>query len=110
MPLLLGLSIFLCVPIFAQTIDSTKADNHVEKKDSVLISKLKKTRIVLKDGSIKKNCRIKEINDYWIVYEKDGVLHDQQIDKIKRIEISDGTMNAVFFDDKNRPKIGSYTY
>ena len=110
--LLLSLSLFLgVVTMFAQTNNTTtnqKAVNDVQKSDSILLSKLGKTKIVLKDGSIKKNCRIKKIHSYWIVYEKDGALHDQQIDKIRRIEIEDGTMRAVFFDDKNKPRIDFY--
>ena len=130
-PLMICLLMFMWVPMFAQTSDpetietgimpvrTTGVQSDVKKqnprtcegkKDSSLLSRLIKTRIVLKDGSMKKNCRIKEMHSYWIVYEKDGSLHDQMIDKIQRIEICDGTMHAVFFDEKNRPLTGSYVY
>jgi hypothetical protein len=80
------------------------------RKDSMLISRLGNTRIVFKDGSIRKNCKVKEINAYWIIYEKDGSLHDLMIEKIRRIEICDGTMQAIFFNEKNKPEIGTYVY
>ena len=103
----------LWMPMMAQTNNSVTnrtETQQLEKKDSIPLSQLEKTRIVLKDGSIKKNCHIKEINDYWILYLKDGSLHDQAIDKIRRIEITDGTMRAVFFDENNRPRLDIYSY
>src|SRR3990172_7198428 len=102
--MLIGLSMFLWAPMFAQTADSTKKNTpgNIERKETSLISMLKNTRIVFKDGSIRKNCKVKEINDYWIVYEKNGSLHDLMIEKIRRIEISDGTTQAVLFDEKNK--------
>ena len=112
-PLMICLLMFIWVPMFAQTTNNTTnqdVSKQIEKQDTGLLSKLAKTRIVLKDGSIKKNCRIKEINSYWIVFEKDGSLHDQMIDKIKRIEICDGKMNAVIFDKMNKPKVECYSY
>ncbi len=119
--LLLGLLLFLWVPMMAQTTSpdlsvragSEKKQNapgYVERKDSALLSRLKDTRIIFKDGSIRKHCTVKQINAYWIVYEKDGSLHDLEIEKIKRIEICDGTTQAVFFDEKNKPDIGAYVY
>ena len=127
--MLIGLSMFLWVPMFtpsgfAQTADSIparttdfqsggkqkNAPGQVQRKDSLLLSRLRDTRIVFKDGSIRKNCKVKEINDYWIVYEKDGSLHDLMIEKISRIEIGDGTMQVVVFDEKSKPKIRTSMY
>jgi hypothetical protein len=116
--MLIGLSMFIWVPMFtptgfAQTEGSTQkenAPNNIKKKDSLLLSRLRNTRIVFKDGSIRKNCKVKEINDYWIVYEKEGSLHDLMIEKVSRIEIGDGTMQAVFFDEKNKPGIRTNGY
>ncbi len=112
--LLIGLSMFFWVPMFAQTKspDNTVGADSTTKKNvpnTLLLSRLENTRIIFKDGNIRKNCKVKEINDYWIVYEKDGSLHDLMIEKIKRIEIGNGTMPAVFFDEKNKPEI-SYEY
>ena len=114
--MLFSLYMLLWVPMFVQTtepdgsvrsgsIKKQIALNNVEQKDSILLSRLVNTRIILTDGSIKKNCKVKEIHEYWLVYEKDGSLHDQLIEKIKRIEIGDGTKQAVFFDEKNQPVI-----
>jgi hypothetical protein len=73
-----------------------------------LLNTLGYTRIVLKDGSIKKDCLLKEIKANGLVYLKDKVLHDMAIDKIKRIEIEDsGT--AIFFDEHNKPLIRFYS-
>ena len=106
---LIGLSLFMWVPMMAQT-GTTKqnAPEVIGKGDSVLLSKLHNTRIVLKDGTIKKNCSVKEINAYWIVYEKEGSLHDLMIDEIERIELA--KMQAVFFNDNHKPSLGSYVY
>lgn len=111
LPVLIGLSMFLWVPMFAQT-GTTKqnASNVPARNDSLFLQRLSNTRIVLKDGTQKKNCKITEIKEYWIVFEKEGSLHDMMIDKIERIEICDGTMQAVFFNEKNRPEIGYYVY
>lgn len=72
--------------------------------NEVELTSLGNTRIVLKDGSIKKNCVLKEIKMNGVVYMKDQVLHDMQIDRIKRIELGDG-WNAIYFDDKNLPSV-----
>lgn len=79
---------------------------------SVLLSKLGTARILFKDNTIKKNCTIKEIKEYWVVYMKDRSLHDAQIDKIKRIEMDDQSY-AIYFDSQNKPilkKIPGNTY
>jgi hypothetical protein len=103
--MLLGLSMFLWVPMFAQTPDSSNKKNAL---NATIVSQLEKTRIIFKDGSIRKNCKVKEIHDYWIVYEKEGSLHDLLIEKILRIEINDGTMRAIYFDERNKPEIRKY--
>ena len=98
---------FLWVPMFAEAQDSAKK-TQAEQKEMQLLSRLKKTKIVLKDGTIKKNCSVIEIKDYWIVYEKEGSLHDLMIEQIERIEIMDEKKQAVFFDKRNKPEISSY--
>ncbi|MBI4930434.1 MAG: hypothetical protein HY841_06705 [Bacteroidetes bacterium] len=48
----ISLSMFLWVPMFVQTDDSTKKQkthNNVEKKDSISFSKCARARIVIKD-------------------------------------------------------------
>lgn len=65
----------------------------------VSLSSLGYTRIILKDGTAKKDCIIQEINENYIVYKKDRVLHDLQKDRIKRIELKDA-YQAIYFEDK----------
>ena len=99
---------FLWVPMLAEAAESKKEQKvYAEKNDSLLLKKLLKTRIIMKDGSIKKNCKVTEIKEYWIVYEKEGSLHDVMIEKIERIEFNNGTQ-AVFFDEKNKPEIETW--
>jgi len=82
--------------------DSTKIIG--ENGAEITLSRLGYTRIFLKDGSIKKNCVLKEINKYWIVYMKDKALHDMAIDRIKRIEVENDNQ-VIYFDDNNKPRI-----
>ncbi len=58
-----------------------------------------------KDGSEIRNALIKEIHDHWIVYEKNGSLHDFMIEKIDRIGIGSNRSYAVYFDTKGKPYI-----
>lgn len=109
----IGLSVILWVPLFAraQADSSTKTTLiHSEYGKPVSLSEIGITRLVLKDGSIKKDCLIREINEYWIVYEKGGSLHDQMIEKIRRIEIGKDKAYAIFFNDKNKPILKRVQY
>jgi len=106
--MLIGLSMIIWMLMFAQaegSIKINKASITNVKKDSTLLLRLKNCRIVLKDGSIKKNCKVNEINEYWITYEKGGSMHDQMIDKIRRIELDDGTTQEVIFNQNNKPEL-----
>lgn len=95
--------------IKVKEVDNGSHDMNVvnKQKDSLLLTRLANTRIILKEFGIRKNCKIVEINEYWIVYIKDGSLHDLMIEEIKRIEIGDGSMEAVFFD-KNKKAFVNY--
>ena len=119
MSTLITILFILCftVPVFAQKSDSeikskdmNNSNNNMnvanKQVDSQLLSRLVNTRIIFKDNSIRKNCKIVEINEYWIVYIKEGSMHDLMIEEIKRIEIGDGTTQAVYFDENNKPIIG----
>lgn len=107
----LAVLLWLALPSFAQK-DSTKKETLIEAEygKPVILSQLGLTRIVLRNGNIKKDCKIVELHDYWIVYEKDGSLHDQMIDKIKRIELCGEVNSAIFFDEKNKPVIRQMRY
>ena len=69
------------------------------------IDQLGPAKIHFKDGTMKVACTIKEIHKDWIVYEKNGVLHDQMIDQICRVELSERATLEIIFDEKNKPKI-----
>ena len=73
--------------------------------DSVALEDLGPGRIFLRDGSMKKACTVREIHELYIIYVKNEVLHDQMIDKILRIELTEGKSTALIFDEKNRPRI-----
>lgn len=66
----------------------------------VSLSSLGYAKIILKDGTAKKNCIIREIYENYIVFQKDRVLHDLQKDKIKRIEVAEGMKAIVFENNK----------
>ena len=108
-------SLFLLAGIaLAQTQISAKDTARIayEYGGSVLINKLGTARILFKDHTIKKNCTIIEIKEYWVVFMKDKSLHDAQVDKIKYIELDD-QVHAVYFDSKNKPvlkRISGNTY
>ncbi len=75
------------------------------KSEYIDLSDLGKLRIVERDGSIKKNVVLKEIHSSWIIYEKDGSLHDFMISAIDRIEIGDYKTKAIYFDKRGMAKI-----
>jgi len=66
------------------------------------LNQLGRIRIVLKDGTTRKSCLIREIREGWITYEKDGVLHDLEISKILRLETSGISVpRNIMFDKDN---------
>ena len=107
----------LCCTAFLQAPWTARAGNDSAKADQKGIQipagrggaaawkQFGPVRIVLKDGSVKKDCLLREIHAYWIVYQKNGSLHDQLIEKIQRIEISAEEAPVLVFDEKNRPVI-----
>jgi hypothetical protein len=65
--------------------------------------KQEKGIIYLKDNHIIKNIRIREIKPFWVVYEKEGNLHDRAMDEIDRIEflqLKSGPVKMIF--EKNK--------
>lgn len=103
----------LCIlagPVISQSEQNNEIITMIscESGEKVNINNLGYGRIILKDGTVKKNCILKEINKNWIVYMKDKVLHDMMIDRIKRIEFADKSL-AIFFDEKNKPMLKTYS-
>ena len=89
----------------AKTTTSPGIQISSERGKIIGIDQLGPAKIVFKDGTAKVKCTIKEIHDGWIVYEKNGALHDQMIDQISRIELSERATLEIIFDEKNKPKI-----
>ena len=75
--------------------------------DSISLISLGYVRIVLKDGSQKIKCVIKEIKPGYIIYLKDKVMHDIMIDKIRMIVTQDES-KVIYFDERNKPTISTY--
>ena len=46
-------------------------------------------RIIEKDKSIRKGITLHEVKEYWVVYVKNGSVHDIMMEKIDRIEFSE---------------------
>ena len=69
----------------------------------VSLEKIGLVKIITKEDGSSKNYTISEINPSYIVYEKEGCLHDLPIEKILRIGIS--KEEAIYFDAENKPKI-----
>ncbi len=84
------------------TIDSI-AFQHSSKK--IPLYQLGKCIIFETDGSQIRNLILKEIHDHWVVFEKNGSLHDFMIEKIDRIELGKDNRYCMFFDEKGKPYI-----
>lgn len=62
-------------------------------------------RIIEKDQSILKNITLHEVKEYWVVYIKNGSIHDLLMEKIERVEFSKskwGPIKLEFTDGKPR--------
>ena len=117
--------LFLSVFAYADDWDSIRT---VPKKDSVVtkpeetttapgiqissesgkiigINQLGPAKIHFKDGTMKVACTIKEIHKDWILFEKNGGLHDAMINQISRVELSEQATLEIIFDEKNNPKL-----
>jgi len=97
----LSLFSILSTEALAQT-GSQSPDTTKEKAMTVIRSlhdKFGTGRIMLKDRGIIKNVKIHEIHPYWIVYIKNGSLHDLMIEKIQRIEIGKEKQRIIYFDN-----------
>lgn len=91
------------LPAFSQAAKDTVLI-HCEYGGTIPLKKIGITRIYFKDGSIRKDCTLKEFKGQWLIYIKDGSLHDVEIDKISRIELANKTM-AIYFDEKFKPLV-----
>lgn len=63
-------------------------------------------RIIEKDQSVLKNITLYEVHTYWIVYVKNGSVHDLPMEKIGRIEFSESKWGILKIEFPNNvPKI-----
>lgn len=106
-----SLNLFIGLFLIGFTAFSQKSESTKVKYTTLMIGKnelnlkdLGYTRIVLKDGSIKKNCIITEIGENGIVYIKDRVLHDMLIDRVKKIEFDEGEW-FIYFEADHQPVV-----
>ena len=67
------------------------------EKSYLLVAKL-----ILKDRSIYKRITVHEINSFWIVFLKNGSLHDMLIEKIARIQYGNEVGPIVSFNKDNK--------
>ena len=52
-------------------------------------------KIVEKDRSVIKNITLYEVKEYWIVFAKDGSVHDLMMEQIDRIEFNNSKWGAI---------------
>jgi len=58
-------------------------------------------KLILKNRSVYKRITVHEINSFWIVFLKDGSLHDILIEKISRIQFGNEEGPVVTFNEDN---------
>ena len=63
-------------------------------------------KIIEKDRSVLKNITLHEVKEYWIVYVKNGSVHDLMMEKIDRIEFSESKWGPIKIEfPGGKPKI-----
>ncbi|MCC7301185.1 MAG: hypothetical protein IT233_00945 [Bacteroidia bacterium] len=115
--LILLVAVMLVIPITKSNLSAApkrvSKTSHVQT-DSIAIRNSQKKwplwqlgicTIIETDGSEIRRAVIKEIHDYWVVYEKEGSLHDIMIEKIGRIQLGSDKACSVFFDSIGKPYI-----
>ena len=91
----------ISLPAFSQATKDTVLI-HCEFGGTIPLKKIGITRIYFKDGSIRKDCTIVEFKGQWLIYIKDGSIHDVEISKISRILLANKIW-AIYFDEKFKP-------
>ena len=85
-----------------KTPDLTKAED---------LQALGTGRIVEKDNSILKNVKLIQVNEYWIIYEKNASSHDLMMEAIRRIEFPESKWGPLKIEfPNNKPETGYLTY
>jgi len=92
----------------SQSKDTIKsADEHksINHEIAMIQNRFGQGRIILTRRRVLKNTKIHEIHPSWIVYVKNGSLHDLMIEEIVRIEIGKEKQKIIVFDRDNKPII-----
>ena len=78
--------------------------NFIQTDSTSTLHGLGKGSMYLKENRVIKNIRVRELKAYWIVFEKNGSLHDRMIDEIARIEFPEAKPEPVIMVfENNRP-------
>ena len=107
--MLLTLSLVINTNSIGQSLKSDSQRKQTETTLDVLKAFHKKygtARLILKDRSVYKWITVHEINSFWIVFIKDGSLHDMLIEKIARIQYGKEVGPVLSFDKDNKIVIG----
>jgi hypothetical protein len=97
-------ALWLPASSFAQNATRDTMQISCRSGGSIAVNSIGRTRIHFKDGTVRKDCILKEFKDQWLIYEKDGSLHDAEVEKISWIEFAD-KVHAIYFDEKSKPVV-----
>ena len=76
----------MMIACFAMLFIFVAATQEQHPSQSLLLDDLGKGNMYLNEKRIIRNIWLKEIRAYWIIYEKDGNLHDRMMDEIEKLE------------------------
>lgn len=106
------IGLLVCCKSTTAQMELNKLDSiNVRMQSSALVdlNSYGKARIEMKEGTVFLNCVITEVRTNWLVYRKDGVLHDQMVDKIKRVRFEQ-LPYILEFDELNKGKLSYAEY
>ena len=79
------------------------------QKEEIDLTKFGVGKIIEKDKTIIKRITVVEVHETYIVYEKEGSLHDHEIERIDYIDFPDAPKGAVVVKfDKSGPVVKYY--
>lgn len=91
--------------LFGQVTNNCDSLSNTYKiAERIALNRLGICTIYFTDGTLIKNCAIKAIKPFWIVYQKNRVLHDAMIEKIDCI-IPLNENFVLWFTEKKEPII-----
>ena len=87
------LIIFCLLLIASHSVATRGQQPDLSKKEDLMALGL--GRIIEKDRSIRKSITLYVVKEYWVVYVKNGSVHDLLMEKIDRIEFSDSKWGRI---------------